>query len=139
MEVISTDISRNKEWSSEVNEGTKSSSELKSIPVGDLAPNGYNPNHMSDKEFAEYLAEVKHHGHLSKPIVVRRLNDGKFEIIDGEHGWRAAKKLGFDEVLCENLGDVDDLEARRQTYKRNRGGQDNPVLLGRMFREMLNK
>ena len=122
-----------------MSEGTKASSKLESILISDIVPNGYNPNRMSNEEFDEYVTEVKHVGQLSKPIVVRRLNDGKFEIIDGEHGWRAAKKLGFDEVLCENLGDVDDLEARRQTYKRNRGGQDNPVLLGRMFREMLNK
>jgi ParB family chromosome partitioning protein len=122
-----------------VSDGTKSGSELKSIPIGDLVPNGYNPNHMSAGEFDEYVAEVEHLGRLSKPIVVRRQNHGKFEIVDGEHGWRAAKKLGFDEVSCEVLENVDDFEAMRQTFKRNRGGHDNPVLLGRMFREMLNK
>jgi ParB-like chromosome segregation protein Spo0J len=118
---------------------TDTDSQLQSIPISDLVPNKYNPNRMSEEEFAEYVAEVEHLGHLSKPIFVRRLKDGKLEIIDGEHGWRAAKKLGFEELLCEVLEDADDFEAMRQTFKRNRGGRDNPVLLGRMFQEMLKR
>ena len=122
-----------------MNEELTTDCQLEHISIGQLIPNRYNPNRMSEEEFAEYVTEVEHLGHLSKPIVVRRLDNGRFEIVDGEHGWRAAKKLGFDEVLCEVLEDVDDFEAMRQTFKRNRGGRDNPVLLGRMFQEMLNR
>jgi ParB-like chromosome segregation protein Spo0J len=39
-------------------------------------------------------------------------------------------------VQCE-IRQLDDFEASLECYKRNRGGKDNPVVLGRMFREMM--
>jgi ParB-like chromosome segregation protein Spo0J len=65
-----------------------------------------------------------------------RPNDSGYVIVDGEHGWRAAKELGLAELPCEVV-DVDDFEAMRQTYKRNRHGSDDPLQLGRMFKRML--
>jgi ParB/RepB/Spo0J family partition protein len=105
------------------------------LPTGDLRPNDYNPNKMTDEEFAELVAEVRHLGRLPKPVIVRRQDDGHV-IVDGEHGWRAAKEVGLPEVPCE-LIDGDDFEAMRQTYKRNQHGTHDPLLLGRMFRRMM--
>ena len=100
-----------------------------------LSPNDYNPNRMSDTEFAELVTEVRHLGRLPKPLVIRPNGEG-FVIIDGEHGWRAAKEVGLSEIPCEVI-DVDDFEAMRQTYKRNQHGQHNPVLQGVMFKRMM--
>ena len=100
-----------------------------------LSPNDYNPNRMNDDEFAELVSEVVHLGRIPKPIVVRPNGKG-YVIIDGEHGWRAAKEVGLGEIPCEVL-DVDDFEAMRQTYKRNQHGQHNPVLQGVMFKRMM--
>ena len=105
------------------------------LPASRLHPNDYNPNRMTDSEFNELLAEVRHLGHLPKPVVVRPNGDG-FTIIDGEHGWRAATEIGLAEVPCEVI-EADDFEAMRQTYKRNQHGTHCPVLLGRMFRAMM--
>src|SRR5947209_8246979 len=70
------------------------------LPVGKLKPSGWNPNAMADKEYAAYREEVKRLGKLPKPIVV--IPDGsRYEIVDGEHGWRAAKDNDFTEVPCE--------------------------------------
>ena len=107
------------------------------ISVKKLVSNAWNPNEMSDDQFAEYVAEVKHLGHLPKPIVCRPLEDGRYQIADGEHAWRAAKEVGLTTVPCEILDDADEFEAMRQTYKRNRGGDDNPVRLGQMFGKMM--
>ncbi|MDQ3256441.1 MAG: ParB N-terminal domain-containing protein [Acidobacteriota bacterium] len=90
---------------------------------------------MSEAEFAELVAEVKHLGRLPKPVVVRPNGNG-YVIVDGEHGWRAARAVGLPEVPCEII-EADDFEAMRQTYKRNQHGTHNPVLLGRMFRQMM--
>ena len=100
-----------------------------------LSQNDYNPNRMSDSEFAELVTEVRHLGRLPKPLVIRPNGEG-FVIIDGEHGWRAAKEVGLSEIPCEVI-DVDDFEAMRQTYKRNQHGQHNPVLQGVMFKRMM--
>lgn len=110
-------------------------SRLAMLPTESLVPNAWNPNRMRENAFAEYVAEVRRLGRLPKPIVCRPVGD-KFEIIDGEHGWRAAKEIGLVQIQCEVLDGADAFEAMRQTYKRNRGGRDNPVLLGRMFEQM---
>lgn len=107
---------------------------IEQIPVDSLKPNPWNPNRMSDAEYAELVAEVKHLGRLPKPVVVRRNCDG-FEIVDGEHGWRAARECGLKDLPCEVI-EADDFEAMRQTYKRNQHGKHDVVMEGQMFRRM---
>jgi ParB/RepB/Spo0J family partition protein len=112
-----------------------SASAITTLPVEQLQPNDYNPNHMTTGEFAEFVAEVRHLGKLPKPVIVRRNGDG-YLIVDGEHGWKAAKEVGLAEIPCEVI-DADDFESMRQTYKRNQHGTHNPVRLGQMFRRMM--
>jgi ParB-like chromosome segregation protein Spo0J len=107
-------------------------SSLRYLRVEQLRANSWNPNTMSEKEFSEYRAEVAHIGRLPKPILARPLEDGSFEVIDGAHALRIAEELGYTEVPCE-VEELTEVEAMRATYKRNRGGRDDKVLLGRMF------
>jgi ParB/RepB/Spo0J family partition protein len=106
------------------------------ISIEQLRPNDYNPNRMEPSEFTEFVTEVRHLGRLPKPVVVRPDGPHVYMIVDGEHGWRAAQEVGLTEIPCEVI-DADDFEAMRQTYKRNQHGTHNPVLLGRMFRRMM--
>jgi len=108
---------------------------MKTLAINKLRPNDYNPNRMTDSEFAEFVAEIKHLGRLPKPIVVRPGNDDEFIIIDGEHALKAAEAVGLAEADCEVII-VDDFEAMRQTYKRNQHGTHNKILLGQMFQRM---
>jgi ParB/RepB/Spo0J family partition protein len=104
-----------------------------------LQPNDYNPNRMTEEEFAEFVEEVRHLGRLPKPVVVRNGYAGdSYQIVDGEHGWRAAKEVGLQEITCEII-EADDFEAMRQTYKRNQHGTHDRVVLGRMFRSMMDE
>jgi ParB/RepB/Spo0J family partition protein len=103
--------------------------------VAGLVPNDWNPNEMDSEGFAELVEEVRHLGRLPKPVVVRSNGDG-YAIVDGEHGWQAAKEVGLAEVDVEVI-EADDFEAMRQTYKRNQHGEHNPVKLGQMFERML--
>jgi ParB/RepB/Spo0J family partition protein len=107
------------------------------LPVESIKPNAYNPNTMDTEEFAELVAEVRHLGRLPKPVVVSKASTG-WVIVDGEHGWRAARQLGLRTVACEVV-EVDSFEAMRQTYKRNQHGHNDPVRLGRMFQLMMNE
>jgi hypothetical protein len=108
---------------------------LVSLSPDDLSPNPYNPNRQGESEFNELVTEVAHLGRCPKPIVVRRCVD-RWEIVDGEHSWRAAREVGLLRVDCEVV-EADTFEAMRQTYKRNQHGRHNPVQLGRMFSLML--
>ncbi|OAD82888.1 hypothetical protein ATN89_17555 [Comamonas thiooxydans] len=47
-----------------------------------------------------------------KPIIVRELDDGTFQILGGEHRWRAAKDLGHEQVPVICLGKIDDKQAK---------------------------
>lgn len=105
------------------------------IETQKLHPNEHNPNRMTPGQFKQLVLEIEHLGRLPKPIVVRPDGDG-YEIVDGEHNWRAAQEVGLKEVPCEVV-EVDDFEARRQTYKRNQHGRHNPILLGLMFVQMM--
>ena len=106
-----------------------------SLPLTQLTENTYNPNQMEEEDFDDLVAEVRHLGRVPKPIVVRQIGD-TYEIVDGAHNFRAACKVGLQEVTCEVVT-VDDVEARIQTYKRNQHGAHNPLLEGLMFAEIL--
>lgn len=110
------------------------------ILIKNIKPNDYNPNEMTEEKFNELVQEVKHLGKPPKPIILRRKGDF-FEIVDGEHCYKALKELGFKELQAGwfEIVDYDDLEAKRQTYKRNLGGKNNPVKLGLMFSQALEK
>lgn len=102
----------------------------------EIRPNNYNPNRMTDAQFKELVDELSRLGRVPKPVVVRSTPAG-WIIVDGEHSWRAARELGWPDVQCEVV-DVDDVEAMRQTFKRNEHGVSQAVYLGRMFKAMLN-
>jgi ParB/RepB/Spo0J family partition protein len=105
------------------------------LPVASLVANDYNPNEMTTEQMAELVAEVRHLGRLPKPVIVRP-NGAGYVIVDGEHGWRAAQTVGLTDVPCE-IVEVDEFEARRQTFKRNQHGTHNPLRLGQMFQQMM--
>ncbi len=109
--------------------------EVRKLPTDRLRPNNYNPNRMTGVEFAELVEEVRHLGRLPKPVIVRP-TEGGYTVVDGEHGWRAAREAGLPEIPCEVI-EADDFEAMRQTYKRNQHGTHDRVALGRMFRRMM--
>jgi len=104
------------------------------LPVAELPTSGWNPNRMSESEYADYIEDVRRLGKPPKPIVVTPDKPG-YMIIDGEHGWRASKDVGLVEVPCE-IVQVDPFEAMRQTLTRNRHGKNDPVLLGRLYERM---
>jgi ParB/RepB/Spo0J family partition protein len=121
------------------NRASEAAEDVRRLPTESLHSNNYNPNRMTDEEFAELLEEVRHLGRLPKPVVVRNgyacSKAGSYLIVDGEHGWRAAMEVGLAEVTCEVI-EADDFEAMRQTYKRNQHGTHDRVALGEMFGRM---
>jgi len=83
------------------------------IPVDKLFPSGLNPNRMTEEEFQGLKESIRNAGFLEEnPILARPNGDGAYEIVHGEHRWRAAKELGIKEVPCE-VREIDDLEANR--------------------------
>lgn len=68
------------------------------IPVHDISPNRYQPRQDFEESELDELAEsIRQHG-VIQPIVVRRVEEGRIELISGERRLRAAIKAGWAEM-----------------------------------------
>ena len=106
--------------------------EIKEIKINKIKPNNYNPNKMTEEGYKELIEEIKYLGRIPKPLII----DTNYTIIDGEHTYKASKELKLKELPCE-IVKADDFEKRRLTFKYNQHGEHDPVLLGTMFKQML--
>jgi ParB/RepB/Spo0J family partition protein len=109
--------------------------ETRNIPVEDIYPNNWNPNRQKQTTFEKEKASIKRFGMID-PLLVRDLTvDGvpRFEIIDGEHRWRASKDVGLEEIPCV-ITNFDDETAKRLTITMNElRGDADPILLSEML------
>ncbi|QAT41555.1 MULTISPECIES: nucleoid occlusion protein [unclassified Clostridium] len=68
------------------------------LPTEDIYPNIYQPRKYFDNEAIDELAQsIKAYGIL-QPLSVRKMGEGRFELVAGERRLRAAKKIGLNEV-----------------------------------------
>ena len=103
--------------------------------VDKLVPNDWNPNKMNERTYEAERESIREHGFID-PILVREhpSKRGFFEIIDGEHRWRAAQDEGYAEVLADSLGKLSDIDAKRLTITFNETrGESDVALLGKLM------
>jgi len=63
------------------------------IAINSIKPNKFNCNVMSKEDYRALKNDMKNSDSQGmSPIIVREIEDG-YEIIDGEHRWKAAKEL----------------------------------------------
>jgi ParB family chromosome partitioning protein len=66
-------------------------SNINEIPIENIEANPFQPRTHFDQEALKELAEsIKVHG-IIQPITVRKLSEGKFQLISGERRWQASK------------------------------------------------
>ncbi|WP_077616221.1 nucleoid occlusion protein [Caenibacillus caldisaponilyticus] len=71
---------------------------VEELEVSAIVPNRYQPRTVFNDDKIEELAQtIETHG-MIQPIVVRKCEDGKYEIIAGERRWRAVSHLGWEKV-----------------------------------------
>lgn len=76
----------------------KPTSEQLKLSVGCLQPGKYQPRgEIEEAPLVELAESIKKQG-LIQPIVVRELDNGRYEIIAGERRWRASQLAGLTEV-----------------------------------------
>lgn len=76
----------------------QSKADILRIPVEYVEPNPFQPRMSFDQEALDELVEsIKTLG-LIQPITVRRINEGKYQIISGERRFRACKAAGMDMI-----------------------------------------
>ena len=82
-------------------------SSLINCSIDDLITGKYQPrSHMNKQALIELSESIKSQG-IMQPIVVRLVENNKYEIIAGERRWRAAKLANLIEVpiLIKNIPD----------------------------------
>lgn len=84
--------------------------EVRSIAVGRIVPNPYQPRReFAEGELEELAQSIRENG-LLQPIVVRPAGEagsGTWQLVVGERRWRAVQRLGWPEIPAV-VRDVDD-------------------------------
>ena len=77
---------------------SKSEAEQTTLPIENLQPGEYQPrSHMDQEKLQELSDSIRSQG-IVQPIIVRKLGQGRYEIIAGERRWRAAQLARLSEV-----------------------------------------
>ena len=70
-----------------------------------VVPNPWNPNRQNERQFEAEVESIADNGFIA-PILVRKLGM-RYEIIDGEHRWKALRKIAEDGI--EGKGNIPSL------------------------------
>ena len=91
-------------------------SELRSaslMPISSISANPTQPRRLFDEVAMSELADSVRIKGVLQPILVRPVEEGRYEIVAGERRWRAAQMAGLHEipVVIRNFSDIDGFEA----------------------------
>ena len=76
----------------------KSGEYVESIKIVDIEPNPEQPRSDFDEDSLEELAmSIKEHGVIT-PIIVKKADNGFYQIVAGERRWRASKRAGLKKI-----------------------------------------
>ena len=120
-------------------ETTHRSTGIKLVPVERIEPNPENPRLAFDAATLEELAaSIREHGVL-QPVLVRPLDDNRFQLIAGERRWRASKIAGMPTIpaLVEDIDDSTALEISiiENLQREDISPLDEAVMYDRMIKE----
>lgn len=75
-------------------------SQILLVPQGDILPNPNQPRKRFDYDELEGLAQSIRANGILQPLIVRELENGKYELVAGERRLRAARLTGLTKVPC---------------------------------------
>jgi ParB family transcriptional regulator, chromosome partitioning protein len=76
------------------------SEELVDVDLDLIEPNSLQPRTNFDEARLEELAQSIRSNGIIQPLLVRRLENGRYQLIAGERRWRAAQRAGLPNVPC---------------------------------------
>ncbi len=102
VEEVTAKIEANQQSEPAISQGIMESipegSRIWHIAIENVEPNPDQPRQVFNKEALAELANSIREKGIIQPLLVRKKEDGKFEIIAGERRWRAAQLAGLKEV-----------------------------------------
>jgi ParB family chromosome partitioning protein len=112
-------------------------SDVTEISLHQLVPNPYQPRRSFDDAALQELADsVKRKG-VIQPVLVRKLGDGRYELIAGERRYRAAKLAGLQKIPAV-LRPATDGESMEMALIENLQRKDlNPMEAARAYQRLM--
>ena len=108
------------------------------VDIKSIAPNPKQPRtHFDEDQMNELAASLKEIG-LMQPIVVRRTEPNKYEIVAGERRWRAAQQAGFTTIPIVIRQTTDDVLLRDALLENLHRAQLNPLEEAAAYQQLLN-
>lgn len=74
--------------------------EMVELDLDLIEPNNYQPRTNFNEERLEELAQSIRSNGIIQPLLVRRINNEKYQLVAGERRWRAAQRAGLLKVPC---------------------------------------
>lgn len=109
-----------------------------SVNPASLKKNPWNTNSVAPENEAKLDESIKRLS-MFKPVLVRELPDGHYQILGGEHRVDSAIRLGFKEIPIWNLGPLDEKRAKEISVVDNgRYGTDDTIGLAELMSELGN-
>jgi ParB family chromosome partitioning protein len=107
------------------------------IPVGSIVPNPKQPRQVFDEEALEELkTSIEQVGFL-QPIVVRQLDDERYELVMGERRWRAAQAVGRGAIPAIVRNTKDDAMLRDALLENIHRANLNPLEEAAAYQQLL--
>jgi ParB family chromosome partitioning protein len=112
---------------------------LLEIPVGAIVPNPRQPREeFKEEALAGLTASIREVG-VIQPILVRRLDDGGYELVAGERRLRAARAAGLATIPAV-IRETDQTDQLREALIENLHREDlNPLEMAAGFHELLDE
>jgi ParB family chromosome partitioning protein len=109
------------------------------IPVNKIKPNKLQPRkYFNDEELSGLISSIKEKG-VVQPILVRKVENGFYEIIAGERRWRAVSSIGLDTIPAI-LKEASNSEAFELALIENIQRSDlNPIEEANAYRRLLDE
>jgi ParB family transcriptional regulator, chromosome partitioning protein len=107
------------------------------VPIAAIVPNPRQPRQVFDDEtLAELAHSIREFG-LLQPIVVRPLDDGRYELVMGERRWRAAQHADLDCIPAIVRSTADDAMLRDALLENIHRVQLNPLEEAAAYQQLL--
>lgn len=90
--------SQNKNLNSSGEKTANSADKVIYVSLNDIKPNENQPRkHFNEEKIQELASSIIEHG-IIQPLVLRKIDNERYEIVAGERRWRAARAAGLEKV-----------------------------------------